>query len=40
MIRERGLKVDHSTVFGWIQRYAREMNKRVHQHLKMSGTTY
>ena len=40
MMKERGLDVDHSTVFRWVQRYAPEINKRVRQHLKMSGTSY
>jgi transposase-like protein len=40
MMRERGLEVDHSTVFRWAQRYAPEINKRVRQHLKTSGTSY
>jgi transposase-like protein len=40
MMRERGFDVDHSTVFRWVQRYAPEINKRVRQHLKMSGTSY
>src|SRR2546423_12455601 len=40
MMHERGLDVDHSTVFRWVQRYAPEINKRVRQHLKMSGTSY
>src|ERR1043166_1613857 len=40
MMRERGLDVDHSTVFRWVQRYAPEINKRVRQHLKISGTSY
>jgi len=40
MMRERGLEVDHSTVFRWVQRYAPEINKRIRQHLKMSGTSY
>ena len=40
MMRERGLDVDHSTVFRWVQRYAPEFNKRIRQHLKMSGTSY
>lgn len=39
-MRERGLDVDHSTVFRWVQRYAPEFNKRIRQHLKMSGTSY
>ncbi len=37
---ERGLNVDHSTVYRWLQRYAPEINKRIRQHLKMSGTSY
>ena len=40
MMRERGLEVDHSTVFRWVQRYAPEINKRVRPYLKMSGTSY
>jgi IS6 family transposase len=40
MMRERGLDVDHSTIFRWVQSYAPEINKRVRQHLKMSGTSY
>ena len=39
MMRERGLEVDHSTVFRWVQRYAPEINKRIRPHLKMSGTS-
>jgi transposase, IS6 family len=35
-----GLNVDHSTVFRWVQRYAPEINKRVRQHLKMSGSSF
>ena len=40
MMRERGLDVDHSTVFRWVRRYAPEVNKRVRQHLKMSGASF
>jgi transposase, IS6 family len=40
MMRERGLTVDHVTVFRWVQRYAPEINKRLRTHLKMSGTSY
>ena len=39
-MRERGLTVDHVTVFRWVQRYAPEINKRLRPHLKMSGTSY
>jgi transposase, IS6 family len=40
MMRERGLDVDYSTVFRWVQRYAPEINNRIRPHLKMSGTSY
>jgi len=40
MMKGRGLDVDHSTVFRRVQRYAPEINKRIRQHLKMSGTSY
>lgn len=40
MMKERGLEIDHSTVFRWVQRYAPEINKRVRPHLKLSGTSY
>ena len=39
-MRERGLSVDHSTVWRWVQRYSPEINKRIRPHLKMSGTSY
>jgi IS6 family transposase len=40
MMRERGLSVDHVTIFRWVQRYAPEINKRMRPRLKMSGTSY
>src|SRR3954466_2795328 len=40
MMQERGLTVDHTTLFRWVQRYAPEINKRIRPHLKMSGTSY
>jgi len=39
-MRARGLTVDHVTVLPWVQRHAPEINKRMRQHLKMSGTSY
>ncbi len=40
IMQERGLCVDHTTVFRWVQRYAPEINKRIRPHLKLSGTSY
>lgn len=38
--RGRGLVVDLSTVFRWVQKYAPEINKRIPPHLKMDGASY
>jgi transposase-like protein len=32
MMQERGVEVDPSTIFRWVQRYAPEIEKRVRQH--------
>jgi len=34
MMRERGLEVDHTTRYRWVQRYAPELEKRCRPHLK------
>lgn len=39
-MHERGLSVDHTTVWRWVQRYAPEINKRIRPYLKMSGNSY
>ena len=39
-MHERGLSVDHVTIFRWVQRYAPEINRRMRPHLKMAGTSY
>lgn len=39
-MRERGLDVDHSTVFRCVKPCAPKINKRIRQHLKMSGASY
>jgi IS6 family transposase len=40
IMSERGLKLDHTTVFRWVQRYAPEINRRIRPHLKLAGTSY
>jgi transposase, IS6 family len=40
MMRERGVAVDHTTLFRWVRRYAPEINRRMRPHLKTSGTSY
>jgi transposase-like protein len=39
-MHERGLSLDHSTVWRWVQVYAPEINKRIRPHLKLAGTSY
>jgi len=34
MIFERGVEVDHTTIYRWVQRYAPEMEKRMRWYLK------
>jgi transposase-like protein len=34
IMRERGLTVDHTTIYRWVQRYAPELEKRCRPHLK------
>ena len=34
MMRERGLHVDHTTIYRWVQRYAPELERRCRPHLK------
>jgi transposase, IS6 family len=34
MMLERGLHVDHTTIYRWVQRYAPELDKRCRSHLK------
>ncbi|MBL0408091.1 IS6 family transposase [Microvirga aerilata] len=36
MFSDRGVQVDHTTLFRWIQAYAPELEKRVRPHLRMT----
>jgi transposase-like protein len=33
MLLDRGVEVDHTTIFRWIQAYAVELEKRIRPHL-------
>jgi transposase-like protein len=37
MLVDRGVTVDHLTIFRWIQAYAAELEKRIRPHLRMSN---
>ena len=40
MMKERGLELDHVTIFRWVQAYAPEINKRMRPYLKLAGASY
>jgi transposase, IS6 family len=40
MMRERGLQVDHTTIYRWVQRYAPEPDKRSRPHLKACNDSW
>ncbi len=40
MMAERGLRVDHSTIYRWVQRYAPELEKRCRPHLKACNDSW
>ena len=40
MVNERGLDVDHTTVFRWVQRYAPELEKRCRPHLRPTNDSW
>src|SRR5262247_4028280 len=37
---ERGLHVDHTTIFRWVQRYAPVLDKRCRPYLKTTNDSY
>jgi IS6 family transposase len=40
MLLDRGVEVDHATIFRWIQAYAVELEKRIRPHLRMSNGSW
>ena len=40
LLVERGLEVDHTTVWRWVQRYAPELEERTRPHLKATGKSW
>jgi transposase, IS6 family len=40
MMSERGLHVDHTTIYRWVQRYAPELEKRVRAKLKPTNDSW
>jgi IS6 family transposase len=40
MMAERGLKVDHTTIYRWVQDYAPELEKRTKPQLKLTNDSW
>src|SRR4051812_9620609 len=40
ILRERGLHVDHITIYRWVQHSAPEREKRCHPHLKATNDSW
>jgi transposase, IS6 family len=40
MMLERGLHVDHTTIYRWVQSYAPELEKRCRSHLKATNDSW
>jgi transposase, IS6 family len=40
MMAERGLTVDHTTIYRWVQKYAPELEKRCKPHLKQTNDSW
>jgi len=40
MLLDRGVAVDHTTIFRWIQAYAAELEKRIRPHLRLSNGSW
>jgi IS6 family transposase len=39
-LKERGLEVDHTTVWRWLQRYGPELERRLRRHLKLTNKSW
>jgi transposase-like protein len=40
MMNERGLALDHTTIYRWVQAYAPELEKRIRPHLRLTNDSY
>src|SRR6266404_8955866 len=40
LLKERGLEVDHTTVWHWVQRYGPELERRLRRHLKPTNKSW
>ena len=40
MLADRGVNVDHTTIYRWIQAYAPEIDKQIRPHLRLSNGSW
>ncbi len=40
MVNERGMEVNHATIFRWVQRYAPELERRCRPHLRPTNDSW
>jgi transposase, IS6 family len=40
MMNERGISLDHTTIYRWVQAYAPELEKRIRPHLSPTNDSY
>ena len=40
IVAERGLNLDHTTIYRWVQQYAPELEKRCKPHLKQTNDSW
>ena len=40
LMRERGLQVDHTMIYRWVQRYAPELEKRCRRYMKRTTDSW
>ena len=40
LLAERGVAVEHSTIWRWVQRYAPEVEQRLRRHLKPTNRSW
>jgi hypothetical protein len=40
LLVERGLEIDHTTIWRWVQRYAPELEERARPHLKATNKSW
>jgi len=40
LAQERGLRVDHSSIYRWVQTYSPQLDKRCRHHLRPSSNSW